>query len=249
MQKWGVHFDGSTEGLGVDEFIYRIKVLTDETLGSDFTIMCKNMHVLFTGKARSWFWRYHKQVDRIVWSNICASLRQKYKDYRSDFMSMELIRARKQKHGEPFSSFYEAVASLIDKASIKIEEELCEILKNNLLPDTREKWLYQPVHSVGHLHRLVHMSENLLQEISCRSDQGKSKLGPNRRQVYALEDDSSETKETSQAEAKLAALQSFHDKLKCWNCQEVGHVWRNCLAERRIFCYTCGNLNAYTPPS
>jgi len=67
---------------------------------------------------------------------------------------MELIRARKQKHGEPFSSFYEAVASLIDKASIKIEEEeLCEILKNNLLPDTREKLLYQPVHSVGHLRR------------------------------------------------------------------------------------------------
>jgi len=78
------------------------------------------MHVLFTGKARSWFWRYHKQVDRIVWSNICASLRQQYKDYRSDFMSMELIKARKRKHGEPFSSFYEAVASLIDKASIKI---------------------------------------------------------------------------------------------------------------------------------
>jgi len=160
---------------------------------------------------------------------------------------MELIRARKQKHGEPFSSFYEAVASLIDKASIKVEEEeLCEILKNNLLPDTREKLLYQPVHSVGHLRRLVHMSENLLQEISCRSDQGKSKPGPNRRQVYALEDDSPETEETSQAEAELAALQSFHDKLKCWNCEEVGHIWRNCLAERRIFCYTCGKLNAYT---
>jgi len=95
MQKCGVHFDGSIEGLGVDEFIYRIKVLTNETLGSDLTIMCKNMHVLFTGKTRSWSWRYHKQVDRIVWSNICASLRQQYKNYRLDFMSMELIRARK----------------------------------------------------------------------------------------------------------------------------------------------------------
>lgn len=100
---------------------------------------------------------------------MCASLRQQYKDYRSDFMSMALIRTRKQKQGESFSSFYEDVAALIDKASIRVEEEeLVEILKSNLLPETRQKILYQPVHSVGHLRRLVQMSENLSFEISCR---------------------------------------------------------------------------------
>ncbi|XP_039233794.1 uncharacterized protein LOC120322428 [Drosophila yakuba] len=248
MQKWGVHFDGSTDGLGVEEFIYRIKALTDKTLGSDFTSMCKNMHVLFTGKARSWYWRYHKQVDGIVWSNICASLRQHYKDYRSDFMSMELIRARKQKHGEPFSAFYEAVASLIDKASIKIEEEeFIEILKNNLLPETRQKLLYQPVHSVGHLRRLVQMSENLSHEISCRTEQVKTKSIPNRRQVFALEDHSSEVEEISPTGAEIAALRRSTEKLKCWNCEEIGHIWENCLADRRVFCYGCGRPDTYKP--
>ncbi|KAL7723997.1 hypothetical protein ACLKA6_016364 [Drosophila palustris] len=47
MQKWNIQFDSSTDGLGVEEFIYRIKSLTDETLDSDFTSMCKHMHVLF----------------------------------------------------------------------------------------------------------------------------------------------------------------------------------------------------------
>lgn len=247
MQKWGVHFDGSVEGLGVEEFIYRITSLTNETLDSDFSIMCRHIHVLFTGKARSWYWRYHKQVDQIDWTKMCASLRQQYQDYRSDFMSMELIRARKQKTGESFSSFYEAVATLIDKASIRVEdEELVEILKSNLLPETRQKLLFQPVHSVGHLRRLVQMSENLAYEISCRYA-SKPNVPAARRQVFAVEQENSEIEDNLQEEAEIHALQSSHGKFKCWNCEEVGHVWENCLAARRVFCYGCGRPNIYKP--
>lgn len=250
MQKWNLHFDGSPEGLGVEEFIYRVKSLTDETLDSDFTAMCKHMHVLFAGKARDWYWRYHKQVNRIVWSDFCSALRQHYKDYRSAFMSMELIRSRKQKFGEPFSAFYESVASLIDKSSIKIaEEELVEILKNNLLPDTRQKLLYQPVHSVGHLRRLVQMNENLAYELNCRAEQvRKSKPFTPQRQIHALEESCAEPEEEDvQHDLELAALRNAHEKLTCWNCDELGHIWENCLASRRIFCYGCGKPNVYKP--
>nr|ABD72266.1 gag polyprotein [Drosophila buzzatii] len=239
MQKWGVHFDGSSEGLGVNEFIYRVKSLTDETLESDFAGMCKNIFVLFSGKARSWYWRYHKQVDRIIWSDLCSSLRQQYDDYRSNFMNMEMIRARKQKTGESFSSFYEAVASLIDKSSLKVEEEeLMEILKNNLLPETREKLLYQPVHSVGHLRLLVQMSENLSYETSCRLNQAKSKQVVQRRQVYSVEETVDDA-EDEPVDVELAAIRASHEKLRCWNCEGRGHIWENCLSERRIFCYGC----------
>ncbi|KAM8721739.1 hypothetical protein ACLKA7_007588 [Drosophila subpalustris] len=71
MQKWNLTFNGSADSLGVEEFIYRVRSLTDETLESDFQSVCKHMHILFVGKARDWFWRYHKQVDRIVWSEFC----------------------------------------------------------------------------------------------------------------------------------------------------------------------------------
>jgi len=141
----------------VQGLLLEIKKLTDETLDSVYTAMCKHMHILFKGDARDWYWRYHKQVNQIVWCDICASLRQYYKDYRSAFMSMELIRSRKQKLGEPFFSCYENVASMIDKAAISVhEEELIKMLKKTLPPETWLKLLYQPVHSLGHLHRLDH---------------------------------------------------------------------------------------------
>lgn len=215
IQKWNLHFDESVDGLGVEEFIYRVKSLTDETLDSDFAVLCKYIHVLFAGKARDWYWRYHKQVDRMIWSELCASLRQHYyRDYRSDFMSKELIKARKQKLGESFAYFYDAVAGLIDKPAVKIEEdELIEILKNNLLPETRQKLLNQPVHSVGHLRRLVQMSENLVYELSCRADNiTKPKAALPRRQVYAVAEVCSEVEDDPEPESALAALRSANFK-------------------------------------
>lgn len=249
MQKWGVHFDGSVDGLGVEEFIYRITALTNETLDSDFAIMCRHMHVLFTGKARAWYWRYHKQVSQIGWTNMCASLRQQYKDYRPNFMSMELIRARKQKQGESFSSFYEEVAALIDKASIRVEEEeLVEILKSNLLPETRQKLLYQPVHSVGHLRRLVQMSENLSLELHCRYASSAKQIVPVVcRQVCIVEDEGTLADENPLEDAEVDAVHISYAKCKCWNCEEIGHCWENCLAARRVFCYGCGKPNIYKP--
>lgn len=52
------------------------------------------------------------------------------------------LRARKQKQRESFSSFYEKKAHIV-KASIRVEEEeLLEILKSNLLSESRQKLLY-----------------------------------------------------------------------------------------------------------
>ncbi|KAL7723526.1 hypothetical protein ACLKA6_001966 [Drosophila palustris] len=87
MQKWNIQFDGSAEGLSVDEFMYRAKVLTDETLDGDLSALCKHIHILFVGRARDWYWRYHKKVDRITWSEFCLALRQQYRDYKSEFAS------------------------------------------------------------------------------------------------------------------------------------------------------------------
>ncbi|XP_033252596.1 uncharacterized protein LOC117191964 [Drosophila miranda] len=245
MQKWNVPFDGSTEGLGVEEFIYRVKTLTDETLDSDFLGLCKHLHILLVGKARDWYWRYHKQVDRIVWTEFCAALRQQYKDYRSEFMSKELIRARKQHVGEPFVAFHDAVAGLIDKFGIKMaEEELIEILKANLLPETRHKILYQSISSVGQLRRLVQMQENLVQELQ-KSDKSRPPVG--RRSIHSLEESRTKSDQEEYEDISVEAIQSSTAKRSCWNCEELGHVWENCMANRRIFCYGCGAPNVYKP--
>lgn len=72
-----------------------------------------------------------QKVDCIIWPEFCISLRQQYKDYRSEFASKELICSRKKKWVNPSKKLYEGFVYLIDKSSVRIDEkELIEILKN-----------------------------------------------------------------------------------------------------------------------
>ncbi|KAI8114810.1 hypothetical protein CVS40_12867 [Lucilia cuprina] len=57
IQNWGLKFDGTSTGLTVEEFLYRLKSLTIDNFQGDFNIICKNLHIFLTGKAREWFWR------------------------------------------------------------------------------------------------------------------------------------------------------------------------------------------------
>lgn len=34
---------------------------------------------------------------------------------------------------------------------------------------------------------------------------------------------------------------------RCWNCDQLGHYFEDCLQERTIFCYGCGAKNTYKP--
>lgn len=56
IQSWNVKFDGSLKGLRCEEFLYRIHVLTVENFNGNFDdTVCKNLHVLLTGKVKDWF--------------------------------------------------------------------------------------------------------------------------------------------------------------------------------------------------
>ncbi|KAL7725749.1 hypothetical protein ACLKA6_000640 [Drosophila palustris] len=162
-------------------------------------------------------------------------------------MLKERVRSRKQKPGESFTAFYDDVLSLMDRVAIKIdEEELLEILKNNFLPVHRHKLLFEVIESVGHLRRLVQMNENLIKELRSNStDIAKPRLPASRQQVYALEEALSDAESNSELDTagEVAALRQAGPKVKCWNCDELGHFWEDCLADRRVFCYGCGAPN------
>lgn len=102
IQNWNLKFDGSSTGLHVDEFLYRIRSLTKDNFNDDFNLICKNFHILLTGKARDWYWRYHKHVRSIQWNEFCDAIRSQYKEYKSSFDIREEVRYRKQRAGETF---------------------------------------------------------------------------------------------------------------------------------------------------
>lgn len=62
IQSWGLKFDGSSGGINVEEFLYRIRSLTEDHFNGDFSVILKNLNTLLVGKAKDWYWRYHKQI-------------------------------------------------------------------------------------------------------------------------------------------------------------------------------------------
>lgn len=253
IQNWNVKFDGTSSGLNIGEFLYRIRTLTKDYFNNDFTIICRNLHILLTGKAREWYWRYHKQVEVVEWDEFCEAIRCQYRDFKSSFGIREEWRNRKQKPGESFDCFYEAVCTIMDRLPTPMSElELIEILARNLRPEIRQELLYVPVHSIPRLRKLVQMRENFLSEEHVRKNFASKNPNVNfpRRIADISTDDIEETfLESEQYETKITvnAIQNITFNGKCWNCDEIGHHWQDCTKDRSVFCYGCGEKQVYKP--
>lgn len=104
LNGWKLKFSGS--GMTIDNFIYRVEALTQQTLEGN----AKNASVLFKGKANEFYWRYHKTVGDVRWDGLCVALRMKFRQERDDTDIEELIRGRKQKANESFDSFLDGIS-------------------------------------------------------------------------------------------------------------------------------------------
>lgn len=249
IRNWNITFDGSPIGISVDEFLYRVRSLTHAHFNDDFSLICKNLNILLSGKSLAWYWRYHKQVDIIDWDKFCVDLKYQYKDFKSSYDLKEEIRNRKMKPNETFENFYESVASLLDKLETPISEtELIEILTRNLRPEIRHELLFVPIFSIAHLRKLVQMRESLLNEEQYRKGLTSKTLPISgvRRQVSEVVFSDS-TPNIPQSEIAIDAIQQIPRTSLCWNCDEPGHRWDDCLANKTVFCYGCGAKNTYKP--
>lgn len=249
IRNWNLQFDGSAKGLDVEEFIYRLKSLTADNFDNDYSAICKNLHILLSGKAREWFWRYRKQVQTIVWEDFCAALRYQYKDFKTDADIREELRSRKQKPGESFELFFDSVSTILDRLTTPIEElELIEIIKRNLRPEIRHELLYVPIFSMAHLRKLIQMRENLFNDDACRRHVINKTMTTSypRKNIAELEFPLCEDSDIDN-HISVDAIKIPSAVPKCWNCDEPGHLWVDCLKDRSIFCYGCGAKNTYKP--
>lgn len=252
IQGWNLRFDGSQKGLNVDEFIYRLKALTIDYFEGDFSVICKNLQILLSGRARDWLWRYRKQVQSIQWEEFCRAIRSQYADFKTSSDLLEEIRNRKQKFGETFDIFFDSISGIIDRLDTPMPEaEIVETLTRNLRPEIRQELLYIPIRSVSHLRQLVYKRENFLSDEHVRRNMGirhNNNLTA-RRQVAEIErEEVSEPFEPElEINSSVNALNGPLYNVQCWNCDGRGHHWQDCLQARQIFCYGCGTKQVYKP--
>ncbi|XP_044316580.1 uncharacterized protein LOC123037875 [Drosophila rhopaloa] len=138
---WKLQYNGSRNGMPVGKFIYMVTALTNDCLDGKFEILCDHIHILFSGRASEWFWRYRRTVDKVVWKSLCSSLSSYFHDPLSDDDVRELIRDRKQQPNESFDEFHNAIMLLVDRLQYPISEsQLVSVLKRNLRPFSGNKF-------------------------------------------------------------------------------------------------------------
>lgn len=242
IANWKLKFNGSSNSLPVDNFIYRVEALTRQTLNGDFDTLCRSASALFEGKASDWFWRFHRTVRAVHWTDLCQALRRQYRDSRTDIDFRELILDRKQKPNEPFDLFYDSVIELVDRLATPLDDKtLVEILRRNLLPDIQHEILNMTIKSVGQLREVCRRREFFLQDIGRRHGVSGNRNNHFSRRAAELEVPEGIDQNLPQYEevSEISAI--------CWNCRRSGHRYQECLADRTVFCYGCGTPQVYKP--
>ncbi|KAI8115026.1 RING-H2 finger protein ATL30 [Lucilia cuprina] len=246
ISNWNVTFSGSSAGLPVEKFIYMITSLTNDSMGGDFQLVCEHSHLLFTSKAKEWYWRYRRSVNHIVWEDLCRAMKTHFSDHLCDLDIIELMRDRKQGVQESFDDFYHSILQLSDRLKYPLsEQDMTEILRRNLKPQIRKELFYLQINNVSFLRRLVLRREALSLE-----------LGENpknfRRNINSIEFDKNALSEEELVE-NICELRKPRDEIYkegrkiCWNCRQEGHRYVDCMKERSIFCYGCGDIGVYKP--
>jgi len=252
ISAWEIKFDGTSK-VSVENFIYRIESLTFDTLGGNFTLVCENLHTLFAGEAKNWYWRYRKNVNRITWTGICHALRVDFGNRKSDYEIKEELRTIKQGPTECFDSYKNSVLKVAEDLHQPIpDSELVEILLRGLRPRLRQQLLYVPINgSMEMLRKYCLKGESFMQEMSkiTPSNQNwtsKGYQGP--RKTVAVIENYHDLEMSDIEEEKLSINEiAQRRKLICWNCREEGHRYVDCVKSRSVFCYGCGAKGVYKP--
>lgn len=233
IRNWRVKFNGSAKDINVDEFVYRINVLTDNHLSGNYALLVHHAHTLFEGKALQWYWRYHRQSNDIDWFRLCDALKRQFKDFYTDSMLNKEIRQRSQKPSESFDDFLDSVISLCDRLKSPLDEdELCEIIIGNLKSDLRHELIHLEITTIARLRKEVRIHENFMKDIRSNN--------PKYSKTF-ISEVISNTPGASDTEVCVLG------NVQCWNCGESGHTYFDCVKPRRVFCYGCGALNVYRP--
>lgn len=239
IRNWRIKFTGHDNKMTVDEFIYRVNILTTNNLRGDFDTLCKHAHSLFEGKALEWFWRYHRQTNDMDWHSLTTALRNQYKDDCTDFDILDDIRKRKQELSENFDEYLDSILAMTDKLKIPISDrDLCETIYRNLKPEVRHELLHLEIASISQLRKEVRKHEKFMKEIHI-FDSRKSKGT----RISEIESDDKDINTAKEVSDDICALH----QLRCWNCDKEGHTYFDCMEPRRIFCYGCGAKDIFKP--
>lgn len=249
ISKWRIKFSGSSKDIPIEDFIYRVNCLTNNCLNGNFTLLAQFASLLFTDSALSFYWRVHRTTNNLDWYELCSRLQERYQDQRSDREIKAAMRRRKQGSNESFDDFLDAMLSIADSLREPMQDGDVTIeVRENLKSELKLDLLHIETPDLATLRKECHKHEEFFRNLKSKPF-SRHEVVNSKRFVNSISHDE-EAEDNSEKEGdsldEVYALRSS-DFSKCWNCEEQGHKYQECLKPRRIFCYGCGVPDTYKP--
>ena len=220
--KWGIIFDGSSP---VTEFLERVEEIRVSRHVSKEHLYSSAVE-LFSGSALLWF-RSMKTVKFSDWDSLTIALRDHFLPPNYDHELLCSVYARKQKLNEKVIDYVSSLCHMMNSLSAPVSEaEQLRILKRNLLSSFQQQLVLAQINTVPQLIEILiqlehagvgnHECVSNIKNVSCLGNDHSS-VNPNFNQVSVVS-----------------------SGIKCWNCADFGHYFRDCSKQRKKFCFSCG---------
>lgn len=268
ITRWSVKFGGHKNDLPIDEFIFRIENLAAADNVPLYNLV-GGLHHLLTDGATDYYWIQRRKYPNANWEQLKMLMLSHFARQENDFELRNLIMNRKQANKEEFNEFSLTVECLAARLRRPMaDEELVEILRENMSSRLQDRLLLVPTPTVEILKSTCKKFERLWSSQSerprdtrfnnrvaevewhARGDAIDQCSGGSTQMALPCELDRHrpEPLQLSAISRDLPVVGPANEYVICWNCRDIGHTYVDCMAaERRIFCFGCGESNVIKP--
>lgn len=242
VDKFGLEFKGGNDQLSVEEFIFRLEHMQRQ-YRIPWQEILRDFHLLVAGTVKQWYWALLQTTVISDWTTLRLALLNRYKTIRSNWELMQELVERKQRQGESIDEYFHNLNLLRARLEVPVAEgEMIKIAKRNLKENIARIVYPMNVSSVEQLRMECLEAERIFIR-----NQTRTIIPQQSRPQRYIHEIVKNFDEDEQAET-VPEVASIDSPPVCWNCQQEGHVFRDCLSrQRNLFCYKCGRPDTITP--
>jgi len=238
VYKWGLKFNGEGS-VSVAAFLERA-----EELRRARGVSCQELYEsavdLFSGTALMWYRSACRRISS--WEQLKEELKHVFQSADYDDRLHQEILHRTQGDTESLDLYLAAMDGLFGRLSVPLSEEIkLERILKNMNTYLQDKLCMFNINT-----------RDELQQLGRKAEVGKlrsSTLQPPPKPTGVMEPDlACYSGRRKIVQGTVSYLQNNQKTppparksiMKCWNCGEENHAFRDCRKEKKIFCYGCG---------